>query len=120
MPVKTAEVEMHPEIKPVTRRRRKMDKETRTKRQPPYAVILHNDDFNTMPFVVSVLRKVFGYGRVKSMRLMLHAHLRGRVVIWSGMREVAELKADQVKSCGPDPDAPGPALPLRVSVEPQP
>jgi ATP-dependent Clp protease adaptor protein ClpS len=93
--------------------------ETRTERQPPYAVWLHNDDVNTMDFVVSVLRKVFGYTEEKCATLMLEAHNKGRVVVWSGMLEVAELKADQIISCGPDPDrAKDGAEPLRVTVEP--
>ena len=93
--------------------------ETRTKRQPPYAVVLHNDDVNTMEFVVVVLRKVFGYTVEKCVELMLEAHEKGRAAVWVGALEVAELKADQIRSCGPDPEqkARG-AEPLGVSVEP--
>ncbi|MBA4067676.1 MAG: Clp protease ClpS [Isosphaera sp.] len=95
------------------------DTETRTRRQPPYAVILHNDDLNTMEFVVLVLRKVFGYEVEKCVELMMEAHEKGRAAVWVGALEVAELKADQVRSCGPDPvrKAEG-ANPLGVSVEP--
>lgn len=95
------------------------DTTTRTRRQPPYAVILHNDDVNTMEFVVMVLRKVFGYGVPKCVELMMEAHEKGRAAVWVGALEMAELKADQIKSCGPDParrDAG--AQPLGVSVEP--
>lgn len=95
------------------------DTDTRTQRQPPYAVILHNDDYNGMDFVVNVLRKVFGYSREKCMDLMMEAHEMGRAVVWTGPLEVAELKADQIHSCGGDPDgAKGRAEPLRVTVEP--
>ena len=95
------------------------EEETRTRRQPPYAVILHNDDSNTMEFVVLVLRKVFGYTEEKCIELMLEAHEKGRAAVWVGALEVAELKADQIRSCGADPDqkAKG-AQPLGVSVEP--
>ena len=95
------------------------ESETRTRRQPPYAVILHNDDINTMDFVVSVLRKIFGYTVEKCVELMLEAHEKGRAAVWIGALEVAELKADQIRSCGPDPDqkAKG-ATTLGVSVEP--
>lgn len=93
--------------------------ETKTRRQPPYAVILHNDDVNSMNFVVMVLRKVFGYEAEKCVELMFEAHETGRAVVWVGALEVAELKADQIKSCGPDParrnDGAGP---LGVTVEP--
>ena len=95
------------------------DFETRTKRQPPYAVILHNDDVNTMEFVVEVLRKVFGYTAEKCVKLMVEAHEKGRAVVWIGALEVAELKADQIRSCGPDPTQKSKgAQPLGVSIEP--
>jgi len=95
------------------------DTDVRTKRQPPYAVILHNDDINTCEFVIQVLQKVFGYTVEKCMQLMLQAHHSGRSVVWSGSLEVAELKADQIHSCGPDPDQKDKgAQPLRVSLEP--
>jgi ATP-dependent Clp protease adaptor protein ClpS len=94
--------------------------ETRPKTQPPYAVILHNDNLNTFPFVIGVLRKVFRYGFPKAYWLTLKVHLRGRGVIWSGTLELAELKAEQVRSCGPDPLGRPGTQPLKVSVEPLP
>jgi ATP-dependent Clp protease adaptor protein ClpS len=95
------------------------DTDTKTRRQPPYAVILHNDDINTMEFVVVVLRKVFGYTVEKCVELMMHAHEKGRVAVWVGALEVAELKADQIHSCGPDPEQKRHgAQPLGVTVEP--
>ena len=95
------------------------DTETTTRRQPPYAVIIHNDDLNSMAFVIEVLIKVFGYTVPKCYELMMLAHRTGRSVVWVGALEVAELKADQIRSCGPDPDAkPRGAQPLGVSVEP--
>ena len=92
--------------------------ETRTRRQPPYAVVLHNDDTNTMDFVVLVLRKVFGYTVEKCVELMLEAHEKGKAAVWIGTLEVAELKADQIKSCGADPFVKKGGHPLGVSVEP--
>ena len=93
------------------------DTDTRTQRQPPYAVVLHNDDHNNFAFVVAVLQKVFGYAVEKCVKLMLEAHKTGRAVVWVGSLEVAELKAEQIHSCGPDPQAKK-ALPLRATVEP--
>lgn len=92
--------------------------ETRTRRQPPYAVVLHNDDSNGMEFVVMVLRKVFGYTVEKCVELMMEAHEKGRAAVWVGALEVAELKADQIRSCGPDPHVKAGGHPLGVSVEP--
>ncbi len=93
----------------------------RTRRQPPYAVVLHNDDMNTFDFVIGVLMKVFRYPLVRAFRLTLQAHHKGRSIVWSGALEVAELKADQIKSCGADPACRSKgAQPLRVTVEPLP
>ena len=93
--------------------------ETTTRRQPPYAVILHNDDLNSIEFVVSVLNKVFGYSIPKCAELTMEAHHKGKAVVWVGAMEVAELKADQITSYGPDPVAQDRgAEPLLVSVEP--
>ncbi len=89
-----------------------------TRRQPPYAVILHNDDITGMDWVILVLQKVFGYTVEKCYDLMLDAHETGCSVVWTGSLEVAEFKADQMISCGADPAqrAKG-AEPLRVTVE---
>jgi ATP-dependent Clp protease adaptor protein ClpS len=95
------------------------ESETQTRRQPPYAVILHNDDHNGADYVVNVLRKVFGYTVEKSEELMMEAHKTGRSAVWVGAMEVAELKADQIHSCGPDPRAKASgAEALHVTVEP--
>jgi ATP-dependent Clp protease adaptor protein ClpS len=107
------------EAETIVRPRATPRERTRTKRQPPYAVVLHNDDINGFDYVMGVLRRVFGYGGLKAFRLTLAAHVGGRSTIWSGSLEVAELKADQVRSCGPDPEMKSHgALPLRVSIEP--
>ncbi len=106
-----------PRVRPATTPR----EETRTKKQPTYAVILHNDDLNGFDFVIGVLRKVFNYGRLKAFWLTLKIHFSGRGIVWSGTLEVAELKADQMRSCGRDPNGKSRgALPLTVTVEPLP
>ena len=93
--------------------------DTETRRQPPYAVILHNDDITGMDWVILVLRKVFGYTVEKCYDLMLDAHETGRSVVWIGSLEVAELKADQIISCGPDPRSSSKDVqPIRVTIEP--
>lgn len=95
------------------------DTDAVTRRQPPYAVILHNDDLNGCVFVAAVLRAVFGYSVEKCVELMLEAHETGRSVVWVGAMEVAELKADQIHSFGPDPAARDKgATALGVTVEP--
>lgn len=102
------------------RPQRKSKPHTRTDKLPPYAVILHNDDLNTVEFVIEVILKVFHYPLEKAVALMMEAHNTGRSIVWSGSKEVAELKADQIRSCGADPvmKERG-AQPLQVSIEAQ-
>jgi ATP-dependent Clp protease adaptor protein ClpS len=116
-PALPAEVAPTPVVRPAPT----PEEQTRTRRQPPYAVVLHNDDVNGFDYVVGVLRKVFNYGRLKAFWLTLKAHVSGRSVVWTGSLEVAELKADQLRSCGPDPNMKHRgATPLGVTVEPLP
>jgi ATP-dependent Clp protease adaptor protein ClpS len=105
----------------LTRPTRPKPKEAQqTKPLPPYAVVLHNDDLNTFEFVICVLQKVFNYDLPKAFSLTREAHETGRSVVWSGSLEVAELKADQIRSCGPDPTMKqAGAGPLSVSIEQQ-
>ncbi len=70
--------------------------ETRTKVLPPYHVLIENDDHHSMEFVITVLQKVFGYPIEKCAQLTLHAHTHGEAVVWTGPKEVAELKLDQI------------------------
>ncbi|EAQ77333.1 hypothetical protein DSM3645_04770 [Blastopirellula marina DSM 3645] len=106
---------------PATQSDTKTDARNQTKRQPPYVVILHNDDINTFDFVIETLRKVFGYELEKCLQLTINVHKQGRSAIWSGALEVAELKVDQIRSRGADPQMKSKgALPLRVTLEPLP
>ncbi len=74
------------------------------KTQPPWAVVLHNDDVNSFSFVIRSLRKVFNYGFLKAFKMSVETHVRGKCIVWSGMREVAEFKGEQLVACGPDPE----------------
>src|SRR5262249_17941737 len=94
---------------------------TEVKRQPPYAVVLHNDDINGFDYVVGVLRKVFNYGRLKAFWLTLKAHVTGQSIVWTVSLEVVEIKVDQLRSCAPDPNMKHRSAPtLGVTVEPLP
>src|SRR6516225_1460855 len=70
--------------------------ETLTRRVPPYNVILENDDHHSFEFVIEVLRKALGYSAERAFQLTEQAHHTGRAVVWTGPREVAELKADRL------------------------
>jgi ATP-dependent Clp protease adaptor protein ClpS len=66
---------------------------------PPYHVLIENDDHHSQDFVVMVLRKVFGYDEPKATQLMHAAEEMGEAVVWTGPKEVAELKLDQIRTC---------------------
>jgi ATP-dependent Clp protease adaptor protein ClpS len=61
--------------------------------QGPWRVVVLNDPVNSMSYVVLVFRKVFGFAEPRARRHMLEVHEQGRSVVWSGLREQAELYA---------------------------
>jgi ATP-dependent Clp protease adaptor protein ClpS len=63
---------------------------------PMYKVIMHNDDYTPMDFVVEVLEVFFGLSREGATRIMLTVHTEGRAVCGLFTRDVAETKAMQV------------------------
>lgn len=63
---------------------------------PLYKVIILNDDYTPMEFVVLVLQRFFGKNREEATRIMLHVHQRGLGVCGVYTREVAEAKVRQV------------------------
>ena len=69
---------------------------TRVKPPPLFKVILLNDDYTPMDFVVVVLQTVFGMSREKATLVMLQVHREGMGVCGTFTREVAAAKVDQV------------------------
>lgn len=80
----------------IVKTRPRAEDQTRARRVPPYHVILENDDHHSMEFVVEVLSKALGYNPERSVQLMLQAHRTGRAIVWTGPKEVAELKAERI------------------------
>jgi ATP-dependent Clp protease adaptor protein ClpS len=67
-------------------------------REPPlYRVILHNDDYTTMDFVVEILESIFLKTREEAINLMLKIHNDGKAVCGVYTFEIAQTKAEQVK-----------------------
>lgn len=66
------------------------------KKPPMYKVIVLNDDYTPMEFVVLVLETFFRMDREKATRVMLHVHTRGMGVCGVFSRDIAETKVDQV------------------------
>jgi len=68
----------------------------RTKRPPLYQVVLLNDDYTPMEFVVDVLEHIFAMDRTAATRVMLEVHTRGKGVCGVFTHEIAETKVAQV------------------------
>ena len=67
-------------------------------RPPLYKVVLHNDDYTPMDFVVEVLCTFFAMDMEKATQIMLAVHTRGKAVCGVYTRDVAETKAEQVNA----------------------
>ena len=72
----------------------------RSKVAPPplYTVVLLNDDFTPMDFVVLVLQKFFSMNRERAMQIMLKVHMEGRGVCGIYPRDIAATKVEQVST----------------------
>lgn len=68
----------------------------RLKRPPLYKVLLLNDDYTPMEFVVHVLERFFGMNRERATQVMLHVHTRGMGVCGVFSKDIAETKVAQV------------------------
>ena len=70
--------------------------DVKTKKPSLYKVLLLNDDYTPMEFVVLVLERFFGKGREEATRVMLHVHQKGVGICGVYTFEVAETKVTQV------------------------
>ncbi|WP_298676961.1 ATP-dependent Clp protease adapter ClpS [uncultured Lentibacter sp.] len=68
----------------------------KTKRPPLYKVMLLNDDYTPMEFVVHVLERFFGMDHAQAFEIMLTVHKRGLAVVGVFSHEIAETKVTQV------------------------
>lgn len=83
-----------------------------TKEPPLYKVVLLNDDYSTMEFVIEVLESVFHKSPAEAYRIMMQVHLNGRGIAGVYPWEIAETKAQRVASM-----AQKAGYPLRATTE---
>jgi ATP-dependent Clp protease adaptor protein ClpS len=85
----------------------------RTKTPPHYKVLLLNDDYTPMDFVLYILEKFFGKSQNEAEQIMLEAHQKGVSVAGIYTFEIAETKVSQVVQAAKQEN-----YPLRVRLEP--
>jgi ATP-dependent Clp protease adaptor protein ClpS len=85
---------------------RRVRPETRTKKPPMYKVILLNDDYTPMEFVVQILMVVFHKDHAEATRIMLHVHQNGMGVAGVFPYEIAETKVRTVEDLARESEFP--------------
>ena len=90
------------------------ERRTKRKLEKPrlYKVLLHNDDYTTMEFVVYILQSVFHRSEADAVQIMLHVHRSGIGVAGVYTYEVAETRVQQVETLAKQNE-----YPLRCSFE---
>ena len=90
-----------------------VEEEQKLRRPRLYRVLLHNDDYTTMEFVVQILMDIFNHPREAAMRIMFKVHHEGIGVAGVFTHEIAETKIHQVSDLAKQNE-----FPLRCSMEP--
>lgn len=88
---------------PETTIKPKEQHQQKTKRQPPYHVILLNDDDHSYDYVIAMLKQLFGHPDERGYLMAKEVDTQGRVIVLTTTKEHAELKRDQIHAFGPDP-----------------
>jgi ATP-dependent Clp protease adaptor protein ClpS len=86
----------------------------KTKKPSLYKVLLHNDDYTTMEFVVWLLMTVFHHDQQSAHQIMMHVHTKGMGVAGVYTREVAETKVNKTVQLARTHE-----FPLECTMEPE-
>jgi ATP-dependent Clp protease adaptor protein ClpS len=112
-----AEVTEEP-AKPDSDTKQESKRKNKPKRQPPYHVILWNDDAHTHVYVVVMMQRLFGHPPEKGFQIATEVDTRGRAIVLTTTREHAELKRDQIHAFGKDDLVDNCAGSMKSSIEP--
>ena len=92
--------------------------ESKVKLQPPYHVILLDDQDHTYEYVIEMLGKLFGHDTPTAFRMAQEVDRTGRAVVFTGSLEKAEFKRDQIHGYGADPRIPRCKGSMSAALEP--
>ncbi|MGQ9651690.1 MAG: ATP-dependent Clp protease adaptor ClpS [Phycisphaerae bacterium] len=90
------------------------------RRQPPYHVVLFDDDDHTYQYVIEMLGKLFGHNKSEAYLMAREVDTTGRVIVDTTTKERAELKRDQIHAYGPDFRLKRSKGSMRATIEPAP
>lgn len=74
--------------------------------EPPYHVILLDDNDHTFEYVIEMLQKIFGHPHEKGFGMATEVHMTGRVILATVHKELAALRQEQIHHFGADPRIP--------------
>lgn len=80
--------------------------EVKAKHQPPYNVVLLDDDDHTYDYVIEMLHHIFGYDIPRCYLMAVEVDTMGRVIVVTCDKERAELERDRIHAYGADPRIP--------------
>lgn len=87
--------------------------QTQVRRPSMYAVVMHNDNYTTMEFVMYVLMDIFEHNAEQAYQLMMKVHQTGRAVVATLPFEIAEMKVEEVDLLAEEEN-----YPLLTTIEP--
>jgi ATP-dependent Clp protease adaptor protein ClpS len=99
---------------------RNVKKDVRPRRQPRYRVVLWDDDDHSYPYVIRMMRELFGHSIERGYAIAKEVDTGGKAVVLTTTLEHAELKRDQIKAYGSDAAIASSAGSMRASIEAEP
>lgn len=85
--------------------------------EPPWHVILLDDDCHTFEYVIEMLFEIFGHSKDLGKRMADEVNAQGRVIVVTVHKELAELRQQQIEEYGPDPRIPACKVSMRAIIE---
>lgn len=85
--------------------------------EPPWHVILLDDEVHTHEYVIEMLGAIFGHAHELALRMAREVHASGRVIVATVHKELAELRQQQIEEYGPDQSVPECKVSMRATIE---